>query len=227
MIRSHALGKFEDLLVATAQRPAMLFYLDNWLSVGQDSEVGLGISPRNRNQGHGRRAQNRPVKDKAKAPSGLNENYGRELMELHTLSVNGGYTQKDVTEVAKVFTGWTLDRPRKRSRSKGSDKKRLGFPLRSTQHEPGDKTVLGPNQRGGKEGLEVLRCWRAIQRTGTLHLQKLAMRFVADDPPPALVDRMTQTFLKKRRHSRRHADDVELARILGAKRAKVKLRSSS
>src|SRR5205085_2992043 len=110
-IRPHALGKFEDLLVATAQSPAMLFYLDNWLSVGPNSEVGLGIVPHRQKRGRSPRAQNRPPKGKGKAPSGLNENYGRELMELHTISVNGGYTQKDVTEVAKVFTGWTIDPP--------------------------------------------------------------------------------------------------------------------
>src|SRR5206468_4983045 len=95
VIRPHALGKFEDLLVATAQSPAMMFYLDNWLSVGADSDVGLGIAPRGHQKSPDRKAQNRPVKGKAKIASGLNENYGRELMELHTLSVNGGYSQKD------------------------------------------------------------------------------------------------------------------------------------
>ncbi len=132
VIRPHSLGKFEDLLIATAQSPAMLFYLDNWLSVGPDSAVGLGIATRNR-QGRSRRPQNHPVKTKGKAPSGLNENYGRELMELHTLSVNGGYTQKDVTEVAKVFTGWTIDQPKKGG----------GFRFDPRMHEPGTKTVLG------------------------------------------------------------------------------------
>jgi uncharacterized protein (DUF1800 family) len=194
VIRTHALGKFEDLLVATAQSPAMLFYLDNWLSVGPESEVGLGIAPRNRNKVHTRRPQNRPAKAKGKAPTGLNENYGRELMELHTLSVNGGYTQKDVTEVAKVFTGWTLDRPRKDQRENA-----WGFHFDQRMHEPGDKTVLGHNikEDGEKEGLEVLRLLARNPKTAHFISQKLAMRFVADDPPPALVDRMTQTFLKK------------------------------
>src|SRR5207244_7286240 len=102
--RRHALGKFEDLLVATAQSPAMLFYLDNWLSVGPNSEVANGIPKRNR-----RRARYRPlvVKQGKGRRTGLNENYGRELMELHTLGVNGGYNQKDVTEVARVCKGWT------------------------------------------------------------------------------------------------------------------------
>src|SRR5580658_2262646 len=105
-IRPHVLGKFEDLLVATAKSPAMLFYLDNWLSVGPDSDIALGIHPHQRGY---YRPSNRP----RKRASGLNENYGRELMELHTLSVNGGYSQQDVTEVAKVFTGWTLEQPKK------------------------------------------------------------------------------------------------------------------
>jgi uncharacterized protein (DUF1800 family) len=189
VIRPHALGKFEDLLVATAQSPAMLFYLDNWLSVGPDSEVALGIAPINRKEGHSRRPQIRPSKTKTKAPAGLNENYGRELMELHTLSVNGGYTQKDVTEVAKVFTGWTIDQPKKGG----------GFRFDPRMHQPGTKTVLGHKikENGEKEGLDVLRLLARNPKTAHFIAQKLAMRFVADDPPPALVDRMTQTFLRK------------------------------
>jgi uncharacterized protein (DUF1800 family) len=188
VIRPHVLGKFEDLLVATAKSPAMMFYLDNWLSVGPDSEIGLGIAPR----GHGRRGpnpQNRPPKSKAKLASGLNENYGRELMELHTLSVNGGYSQKDVTEVAKVFTGWTIEQPRKGG----------GFRFEPRMHEPGNKFVLGHRikENGEKEGLEVLRILARNPKTAHFISQKLAMRFVSDDPPAMLVERMTQTFLKK------------------------------
>ncbi|HUM06817.1 MAG TPA: DUF1800 domain-containing protein [Terriglobales bacterium] len=199
-IRPHALGKFEDLLVATAKSPAMLFYLDNWMSVGPDSEVGLGIAPRGRRNGRDRRAQYRPVKAKGKAPSGLNENYGRELMELHTLSVNGGYTQKDVTEVAKVFTGWTIEQPRK-----GGE-----FRFNPRMHEPGDKIVLGHKikEDGEKEGLEVLHLLATNPKTAHFISQKLAMRFVADEPPPALVDRMAQTFLKK------HGDIREVLRTM-------------
>src|SRR6202790_311007 len=192
-IRPHALGKFEDLLVATAKSPAMLFYLDNWLSVGSDSEMALGMAP---HQPHRRvlgpspdsRPQ-RPRGNKAKQASGLNENYGRELMELHTLSVNGGYSQKDVTEVAKVFTGWTLDQPRK-----GGD-----FRFEPRMHEPGDKIVLGHRikEHGEKEGLEVLHLLAHNPNTAHFISQKLAMRFVSDDPPLALVDRMTKTYLKK------------------------------
>jgi uncharacterized protein (DUF1800 family) len=192
-IRPHALGKLEDLLVATAKSPAMLFYLDNWLSVGPDSEIALGISPHQpHRRGHGPSSNGRPPRprgNKAKQASGLNENYGRELMELHTLSVNGGYSQKDVTEVAKVFTGWTLDQPRK-----GGD-----FRFEPRMHEPGDKIVLGHRikEHGEKEGLEVLHLLAHNPNTAHFVSQKLAMRFVSDDPPAALVDRMTKTFLKK------------------------------
>src|SRR5208337_2405082 len=185
VIRPHALGKFEDLLVATAKSPAMLFYLDNWLSVGPNSAQALGI-PAHPYGPYGRPNLPRP---NAKRASGLNENYGRELMELHTLSVNGGYSQKDVTEVAKVFTGWTLEPPKK-----GGD-----FRFEQSMHEPGDKLILGHRikQNGEKEGLEVLHLLAHNPKTAHFISQKLAMRFVSDDPPAALVDRMTETFLKK------------------------------
>jgi uncharacterized protein (DUF1800 family) len=188
-IRPHVLGKFEDLLAATAKSPAMLFYLDNWLSVGPDSEIALGIAPHRRNRrGYGPGPKNRP-RGKGKQASGLNENYGRELMELHTLSVNGGYSQKDVTEVAKVFTGWTLEQPKKGG----------GFRFEPRMHEPGDKIVLGHRikQNGEKEGLQVLHLLARNPNTAHFISQKLAMRFVSDDPPATLVDRMAQTFLKK------------------------------
>jgi len=190
-IRPHGMGKFEDLLVATAKSPAMLFYLDNWLSVGPDSDVAYGIpqQPHRRGRrGNGPWAQGRP-KGKKKQASGLNENYGRELMELHTLSVNGGYSQRDVTEVAKVFTGWTLEQPRKGG----------GFHFEPRMHEPGDKIVLGHRikENGEKEGLEVLRMLARNPKTAHFISEKLAMRFVSDDPPATLVERMAQTFLKK------------------------------
>jgi len=186
VIRPHALGKFEDLLVATAQSPAMLFYLDNWLSVGPDSDVALGIGA-NARDGYGRLLH--PPKAKNKKSSGLNENYGRELMELHTLSVNGGYTQKDVTEMAKVFTGWTIEQP-----NHGG-----GFHFEPRMHEPGDKTILGHviHENGEKEGLEALHLLAHNPKTAHFISLKLATRFVSDNPPPALVDRMTQTYLKK------------------------------
>ena len=193
VIRPHALGKFEDLLVATAKSPAMLFYLDNWLSVGPQSDVALGIR---RNPYHRPRYRRFPppppprqAKGKGKRNRGLNENYGRELMELHTLGVNGGYTQRDVTEVARVLTGWTIDQPQKGG----------GFKFEEKMHEPGTKIVLGHKikQHGEKEGMEVLHLLAHHPSTARFISTKLAMRFVSDDPPPALVDEMAQTFLKK------------------------------
>jgi uncharacterized protein (DUF1800 family) len=203
VIRPHAMGKFKDLLEATAKSPAMLFYLDNWLSVGPNSAVALNISARNRNRirvlrgpfggpvivPRPQRPQNRQRQAANKKRQGLNENYGRELMELHTLGVNGGYTQRDVSEVAKVFTGWTIREPRK-----GGD-----FEFNDRLHEPGPKYVLGHTikQHGEKEGQELLELLAKQPATAKFISRKLAMRFVSDDPPQALVDRMAETFLKK------------------------------
>jgi uncharacterized protein (DUF1800 family) len=181
-IRPRALGKFEDLLVATAESPAMLMYLDNWQSIGPDSQAAR--------QGPqmARYAQNPQVKAALK-DRGLNENYGRELMELHTLGVNGGYTQKDVTEVAKVFTGWTILPPQQ-----GGG---FQFQFEERRHEPGTKTVLGKTikENGMNEGLEVLHMLATSPATAKFVSTKLAVRFVSDDPPAALVDRMAQSFL--------------------------------
>jgi uncharacterized protein (DUF1800 family) len=206
VIRPHALGKFQDLLMATAKSPAMLFYLDNWQSVGPRSAVGQGQPPRanqrpyrvNRPFGgpFGRRfpapappRQPRPQQPQAaKQRRGLNENYARELMELHTLGVDGGYTQKDVTEVARVFTGWTIKQPRQ-----GGD-----FDFNQRMHEPGTKFVLGHNikEHGEDEGKEVLKMLAHHPATAHFIAKKLAMRFVSDNPPQALVERMAETFLK-------------------------------
>ncbi len=184
VIRPHALGKFEDLLVATAKSPAMLFYLDNWLSVGPSSPKALGI-PAHPGP-YARYTRPRP----GKRTSGLNENYGRELLELHTLSVNGGYSQRDVTEVAKVFTGWTIDNP-----AQGGS-----FKFDPRMHEPGPRFVLGHKikPKGEGEGLEVLHRLATSPQTAHFISLKLAERFVSDDPPPALVNRMAKTFLKKK-----------------------------
>jgi uncharacterized protein (DUF1800 family) len=162
VIRPHALGKFEDLLLAVAQSPAMLFYLDNWMSVGPNTNFAKS--------GH----------------HGLNENYARELMELHTLGVDGGYTQHDVTEVAKVFTGWTLNRPRKAGE----------FEFDERKHEPGPKNVLGHEiqNQGQDEGRQVLHLLAQHPSTARFISTKLAQRFVADDPPPALVDKLAKKF---------------------------------
>ena len=223
VIRPHALGKFEDLLLATAKSPAMLFYLDNWLSVGPDSPRGMGGGRGPAPYGPYRRYPRRfpppnpNANEKRRPNSGLNENYGRELLELHTLSVNGGYSQKDVTEVAKVFTGWTIDKP-----FEGG-----GFHFDPRMHEPGPKYVLGKKikEKGEDEGREVLHRLATSPQTAHFISLKLAQRFVADDPPPALVDSMAKTFLKKKGDIREvlstmfHAPEFWAE---GAYRAKVK-----
>ncbi len=191
-IRPHALGKFEDLLVATAKSPAMLFYLDNWLSVGPDSLQAQGIPARPMGYGPYGRPRRMPPNPNArrKQNAGLNENYGRELLELHTLSVNGGYSQRDVTEVAKVFTGWTIEKP-----FEG-----MGFRYEPRMHEPGPKFVLGHRikPKGENEGREVLHLLATSPQTAHFISLKLAQRFVSDNPPTTLVDSMAKTFEKKK-----------------------------
>jgi uncharacterized protein (DUF1800 family) len=191
VIRPRALGKFEDLLLATAKSPAMLFYLDNWMSEGPNSAQALGI-PAYPGRPYGPYGPRRfpPPNAKRKQASGLNENYGRELLELHTLSVNGGYSQRDVTEVAKVFTGWTIEKPYQG----------FGYKYDPRMHEPGPKFVLGHRikPKGEDEGREVLHMLATSPQTAHFISLKLAQRFVSDDPPPALVDRMAKTFEKKK-----------------------------
>lgn len=178
-IRANALGNFEDLLVATAESPAMLEYLDNFRSIGPDSQAARRVDLARQRNPKGPLAKN--------ASAGLNENYGRELMELHTLGVNGGYTQADVTQVAEVFTGWTIDKP-----AQGGE-----FQFDERRHEPGSKVVLGKkiHENGQKEGLEVLHMLATSPATAHFISQQLAVRFVSDDPPPTLVDRMAGSFL--------------------------------
>ena len=207
VIRPHVLGKFKDLLVATAQSPAMLFYLDNWQSEGPDSDAARGvpdhahapqaarmngpIGPR-RLPGypapHPQQPRPNAQNKQAKPSSGLNENYARELMELHTLGVNGGYTQQDVTQVARVFTGWTIDQP-----FQGG-----GFVFKPRLHEPGSKTVLGHTikEGGEKEGMQVLEILAHSPSTARFVSTELAQRFVSDNPPQSLIDAMSKTFLK-------------------------------
>ncbi|HEX7158402.1 MAG TPA: DUF1800 domain-containing protein, partial [Edaphobacter sp.] len=185
VIRKHALGKFRDLLLATATSPAMMVYLDNWLSIGPDS-IANGVNPANPNSKKGNR--------------GLNENYGREVMELHTVGVNGGYTQADVTALSAILTGWTVDRP-----GQGGP-----FLFDNKRHEPGPKQWFGHTitttdaqaaslpanvPTGMNEGIEALTILSESPKTAHFISYKLAQRFVADDPPPALVDRMSATFL--------------------------------
>src|SRR5579863_4500666 len=172
VIRPRALGKFEDLLEATAHSPAMMIYLDNSSSIGPDSLAA-------------QRADRRPNNKKKR--EGLNENYARELMELHTLGVNGGYSQADVTQVARILTGWTVERPERGG----------GFQFDPNRHEPGTKLVMGQKfkDRGEEEGRELLHMLATRPATAQFISRKLAVRFVSDDPPQQLVDRMAKTFL--------------------------------
>lgn len=195
-IRPRALGNFEDLLVATAESPAMLFYLDNWMSAAPEvrqrpqARMMPALFP-------ARRAMfQRPSafpggrqRNKSRRPMGINENYGRELMELHTLGVNGGYTQQDVIEVARCFTGWTIRAPRRGG----------GFHFNPRWHDDGPKVVLGykiPAGQGMQDGLEVLHILANHPSTAHFIALELCRRFVSDNPPSDLVDRASQTFLR-------------------------------
>jgi uncharacterized protein (DUF1800 family) len=173
VIRPRALGRFEDLLEATAHSPAMLLYLDNASSMGPESPAAqrASLAARRANKGH----------------EGLNENYARELMELHTLGVNGGYTQADVTQVARVLTGWTVDQPQRGG----------GFKFDAARHEPGAKKVLGKKikENGELEGRELLHMLATQPATAQFLCRKLAVRFVSDAPPQSLVDRMAKSYL--------------------------------
>lgn len=220
VIRPYALGKFRNLLEATAKSPAMLFYLDNWMSAdpkaaervqqqmaqrrqrnaarnpfglgfpGQmNGRLGRRLPPQNPNGRQspngqpGAAGQQLPPQQRAR---GLNENYARELMELHTLGVDGGYTQQDVIEVAKCFTGWTMRQPRQNPE----------FYFENRLHDTSTKTVLGHKIHAGgmKDGEEVLDLLARHPATARFISTKLARHFVADNPPPALVDRMVKTF---------------------------------
>ena len=166
-IRPHVFGKFRDMLMATARHPAMLFYLDNWQSQAPREDVPA--TPAN-----------------ARRP-GLNENYGRELMELHTLGVDGGYTQADVVAVARAFTGWTIYDPNRIAE----------FQFNPAFHDRKEKIVLGqtiPAGGGEQDGVQVIDILARHPSTAKFISKKLAQRFVADVPPQSLVDRMAATF---------------------------------
>ena len=178
-IRPHVLGRFRDLLEATAKSPAMLFYLDNWLSADPNADVRR-IVDRVRH-----RSDTGPTRVGPKR--GLNENYARELMELHTLGVDGGYTQTDVTEVARGFTGWTIDRPRENG----------PFRFAPRQHDTGRKVVLGHVIKAGggeSDGEQVLDILASHPSTARFIAMKLVRRFVSDTPPQPLVDRAATRF---------------------------------
>jgi uncharacterized protein (DUF1800 family) len=182
-IRPHVLGTFRDLLEATAQSPAMLFYLDNWMSAdpnGPHPDMSRG------RPGPGRFAPMPPAQQNGQR-RGLNENYGRELMELHTLGVDGGYTQKDVTEVARAFTGWTIENARQGS----------AFKFEPRIHDQGEKTVLGHRIKPGggmNDGEQVLGILATHPSTAHFISLQLTRRFVGDSPPQGLVDRVAVRF---------------------------------
>ncbi|MGI8997942.1 MAG: DUF1800 domain-containing protein [Pyrinomonadaceae bacterium] len=234
-IRPHTLGKFRDLLQATAESPAMLFYLDNFQSVSPNAAQG-GMrqrggdgqmnNPRRMKRGGmrarelgglfggGREMQRagQPDDDQMNMPQqgrpqqqrrarGINENYARELMELHTLGVDGGYTQKDVQEVARCFTGWTIFDPRGfvSAMGLGNASKAGSFYFNPRLHDDGEKIVLGhkiPAGGGVKDGLMVLDILARHPATAKFIATKLARRFVTDNPTPALVERIAVAFTK-------------------------------
>jgi len=193
VIQPNTLGKFKDLLTATAKSPAMLFYLDNYLSADpraaerQAQQRAMRQAMRRGPYGYPPRPQPQQGQKK-KQERGLNENYGREVMELHTLGVDGGYTQKDVTEVARCFTGWTIEKPREIATFKFDEK----------LHDPDPKVVLGKKIHAGgmKDGEQVIELLVKNPNTAKFISTKLARRFVSDTPPEALVARMAKSFQK-------------------------------
>lgn len=222
-IRPNAMKKFSDLLSATAQSPAMLFYLDNFQSVSPNAQLGAG-NRRRAQQGPlarlllGDRGKERPQvrmsnsaerRPQQQARRGINENYARELMELHTLGVEGGYTQQDVQEVARCFTGWTILAPRgaaaaTQAMSNGPRADMLRenagkFFFNPRAHDDGEKKVLGhkiPAGGGFKDGLMVLDILAHHPATAKFIASKLIRHFVSDNPPPNLVDRAAAAFTK-------------------------------
>ncbi|MEP6733814.1 MAG: DUF1800 domain-containing protein [bacterium] len=208
VIRPLALGNFRELLGAVAKSPAMLFYLDQWQSAADSTHPTLASATQQRGGARRRTAALTPqqrtrlqsmtpeqqqqlaqrAKKVAAGRKGLNENYARELMELHTLGVDGGYSQQDIIEVARALTGWTMN-PRQNAE----------FVFRPEIHDAGQKTVLGhvlPAGRGIEDGEEVLDILAKSPVTAKFIAHKLATRFVSDTPPQELVDRAAQTFLR-------------------------------
>lgn len=220
-IRPNVTGKFENLVLATAKSPAMLLYLDNFNSVASKEEDEMDAERRRRrlqkmnNMSDSASAEMAQKINKRKKNQGLNENYAREVMELHTMGVDGGYTQNDVTQAARILTGWTIY-PIKNSY--GNDIKKVldnigeenlktrgfvhdgDFLFAMNRHDKKEKTVLGKNfpaNGGYEEGEALLKMLAHHPSTASFICKKLANRFVSDDPPKILVDRMAKTFLEK------------------------------
>ncbi len=178
-IRPHVTGRFEDLLLAVEQHPAMILYLDNQRSIGPGSTIGKRANRRRSDQ-----------------QFGLNENLAREILELHTLGVDGGYTQEDVTTFAKVLTGWSIGGANDRGRF--ADGEPGKFEFRQNIHEPDAQTILGTRytQKGVDQGVAVLRDLATHPSTARFLASKLARHFVADDAPESLVDRLASIYLE-------------------------------
>ena len=178
-IRPNVLGNFSDLLLAVESHPAMLLYLDNHLSVGPSSKAGLKIQ-----------------RHHAERKIGINENLAREILELHTLGVGGGYTQADVTTFAEVLTGWSIGR----ERGRGPEGEPGKFMFRAEIHEPGAKTIVGKRypDTGYDQGVAVLRDLAINPSTARFIATKLARHFIADDPPGKAVDRIAHAFVASR-----------------------------
>jgi uncharacterized protein (DUF1800 family) len=177
-IRPHVFGRFEDMLTASSQHPAMLLYLDQAASIGPDSPAGRNAAGRQRQ-------------------AGLNENLAREIMELHTVGVNGGYTQADVTEFARALTGWSISRAQEGARGGRQASAPGYFMFRPFAHEPGERRILGRSypQEGYAQGRVVLADLAAHPATARHIARKLAIHFIADDPPAALTDRLEKSFV--------------------------------
>ena len=193
-IRPRALGRYEDLLMATAKSPAMLFYLDNWQSIAKGAQPPAVARM-------ARIDDARAEQMLARMPQGLNENYARELMELHTLGVDGGYTQQDVIAVARIFTGWSIERPQQGG----------GFRFNDWAHDYGEKTVRGvrfPAGHGMDEGVRLLKL--LAQDPATMHhvSRQLCARFVSDEPPDGCVDAAVAAW------SRSEGDIAEVLRAI-------------
>jgi uncharacterized protein (DUF1800 family) len=217
-IRPNSMTKFSTLLEATAKSPAMLFYLDNFQSVTPNPNRNPGAGPRRQRLlaelvNQQRRRDGNPMQEPTmrqpppqQQRRGINENYARELMELHTLGVDGGYTQKDVQEVARCFTGWTIFQPRGGGAAAnallGGEAARRSagaFFFNARTHDDGEKVVLGhkiPAGGGIKDGLMVLDILTHHPSTAKFIATKLARHFVSDQPSPALVERIAATFTK-------------------------------
>jgi uncharacterized protein (DUF1800 family) len=193
-IRANVFGKFETMLTAVARNPKMLFYLDNWRSSAPAEVMKQRLAELEKNGSTEVRLSHLKRQPFLKDSKGINENYARELLELHTMGVDSGYTQQDVINVAKILSGWTI----KTDGVPGAFEEEGLFTFDPVMHVDGDKVVLGQTFKSGgvDEGLALLRMLAARTETARFISAKLARRFIADAPPAAVVDEATKTFLR-------------------------------